>query len=619
MPDDRLAARFRMLEISAEPDPRFAERLYASLVADAGYRAPTRQPARSLWQLRRWLGLDGARTDSPTLRYLRLAIVAGLLAAAALGAALVASRFLMRPPVEQILQRSFATYDDLPAFEMMASVVDGDQIVHVRSDGTTVRWDLIEGRALGIGAGSFILTTEGGRRVGWMIRSGAWEEWVGEWPAATDLHLLTWLARSDAGDLTGRTPDERETCAAWADEGQATVLGGVADIVACGERRWWVDRETGLVLRYAFGERALAEATQLALEPVFDEAAFAFPPPAGPTTPRVASAVPTATPAATPSAASAPSPSSPVTLTATLARVVLDGDGAFNPVLALRPDGRPVIASFTRSTGELRVVSCTDPTCQAPPVLARLPTHAYGLDMALSATGLPIMAVAQETGTVALVRCVDETCAAGSTFQPLGDGATFLAALALVDELPRVVVRNPDGLVVYVCGDPACDEHRAVVLDPDPGGDPNSIRVATTPESGVVAVHALPSGEVRVASCLDRACGEVSHAVVDSGGHDLLTAGVAVAADESILVPYYHSGSLRLARCDDPTCREPSITELDVATTEWWTPIGITLEPKPSIFYWSPTSRQKHLALCDDDSLRGAAAPDRGRRLARQR
>ena len=82
------------LDRPADPDPRFADRLYHTLAVELGYRSRP-QPR-------------GLRAP---LRLAYLAAMLGLLAAAALGALLVTGQMLRQQPSE-LVRLSQAVYDD---------------------------------------------------------------------------------------------------------------------------------------------------------------------------------------------------------------------------------------------------------------------------------------------------------------------------------------------------------------------------------------------------------------------------------------------------------------------------------------------------------------------------
>jgi hypothetical protein len=265
MAEDRLFATFRSLDGSVDPDADFGERLFETLAVELGYRAPVRGRGTLLRRLRPVFALAAAVA-------LLLAFLVGLL--------FVGSRLAPQPSVEELITRSQRTYDDLPPFAMTVRFDDPAK-ARFLSDGTSVRFEIVEGNYRGLPAGSWILR-DGEREVR-LVGSDFFGPSGSPVVAYADLNELTWMRRNAAGEiiLKANTPPPLETCPEWQHGGSEVIAGRAADVVACGDRRFWVDRGSGLVVRFDDGPQVRAVVTELDMAPSLDPALFAFEAPPG--------------------------------------------------------------------------------------------------------------------------------------------------------------------------------------------------------------------------------------------------------------------------------------------------------------------------------------------------
>ena len=600
--DDRLFALFDQLEGQAvPPDRAFQERLLERL------RLETRS--------RRGGFVLGPIALPQGYRPAALAVVFALLMLAALLTALIGSRLLLRPSVEDTLRLSHETYESLPPFEMAAHVAQGNQAVRIVTDGQVLRWELLDGYAWGIEPRSYVLTDRDGRREGYLSHENAWVRFDGLWPMYGDMHLLTWLHRTDAGDVEGPIATAEEDCAAWADGGPGTVLGRVADVVACAERRWWVDHDTGIVLRYAIGDEVQEEATSFTTEPEIPTGLLAMEPPPSLASPSPSpDALPGPTPicvaaecgpTASPTAAS----SSPVSAAVgSFDRVQLPLAGSLKPDLALRDDGTAVVTVLAQQADqslELRLISCRDLICSARGEVASLLPDAFVSDVAVTLQGVPLIVAATFDGDVAFVRCLDRECAQRPAVTAL-PGRVENAAVGIavrgdgLDDLARIVVAEADaGLVAILCQDDLCESPKRVGLDGT--AHPTAMSVRAASDGRIVVAYALPTGEVRLAICTDAECSAVRTVTVATGGIDTITAALALTKTGIPVVAYYRVDEVRVTRCVDVECSAVRTATIDRVENIWWSPIAIALTPDPVVLYWWPTEpRDPRLAICTD-------------------
>ncbi len=250
MTEERLLRAFSELDISAMPDPAFADRLYQSLTAELGLEPaakgatnPVVMPAQPVT---RWLTGAPGRRRSAVLSLLAAAL---LLLATLAGALLIAgSRPEPRTPLEGV-ERSRAAYAQAPAVrfviedDMGATTVTGDGRGTWRSES----WDMTPG--------SYSLY-DGPRTAWYDATTRAWRMTPvenGGPPFPFNTHF-TWTDISYP-DLVATLDPVACTDAVAAPP--MTIAGRETDGIACPKVKmtYWVDTETGLVLRAeaAFG------------------------------------------------------------------------------------------------------------------------------------------------------------------------------------------------------------------------------------------------------------------------------------------------------------------------------------------------------------------------------
>ena len=250
MPEDRVLRAFRRFDVPLDPDPAFAEALYGQLVAELAVATRPGPGGR----LRRF-ALRTAAASRPweapwAWQPVAVVVAAGLLAAALLGALLVAG-WLSRPDPLALVERSRAVTAHPPPFAMTIRSPDG-QRWRVASDGSGT-WRIDD---LGMNPGAYTLFD--GTRTGW------YEPSLREWlvgPAAPGMPPfplngeLSWVRWDNDADPPGFEPVPCPD-AAWLDRG--AVASREADHVRCpaADLDYWIDTETGLVLRMEAGEGA---------------------------------------------------------------------------------------------------------------------------------------------------------------------------------------------------------------------------------------------------------------------------------------------------------------------------------------------------------------------------
>lgn len=229
--------------------------------------------------------------------------------------------------------------------------------------------------------------------------------------------------------------------------------------------------------------------------------------------------------------------------------------------VAVRNDGRPIIAYYDRTNDDLRLYDCTTSSCAGGS--ARVLDAGSSLDrqvaIAIRANGLPIVAYA-----------------------------------------------SIQGLRVYDCGNTSCSSGTARTLDPGPGiglGASIAMRANGRPLIGYIA---FTGGEIRAYDCADSACSGGTVRVIDDAVSVSLNAGqrtaVAVASSGQAWIAYQDAtlGDARIARCVNDACdTSPTLITLDAANNVGaWIAMDLTPAGAPVVTYHDATDTALKLAIC---------------------
>jgi peroxiredoxin len=269
MTDDRPFGSFGLLDRPVEPDPAFADRLYASLAGDLGFRpvAPREMVVRRL------------RGAWPAVRMAYVAATLGLLLIAAFVAALAGSQLHLALSAEEIVAASQAAELDPPPFDMTSRSDDG-RVMRVATDGYgawRIEW-----------------------LSGWEMPDGTFEVRAGGQRGFYDPEFNTWTIGADdrgggialgltwerpRGPRAAGAPPDWFQCPSWRRLDDDIVAGRPAYHLACDGREFWVDTESSLLMAVSGPSGDLAgftgRATALAIRPAFTAETFAMNGPRG--------------------------------------------------------------------------------------------------------------------------------------------------------------------------------------------------------------------------------------------------------------------------------------------------------------------------------------------------
>ncbi|MGI9188032.1 MAG: collagen-like triple helix repeat-containing protein [Gaiellales bacterium] len=232
--------------------------------------------------------------------------------------------------------------------------------------------------------------------------------------------------------------------------------------------------------------------------------------------------------------------------------------------ITIGTDGLPVVAYFTTATRDLLLVHCTSATCStasAPITVASAGWVGEYVDIAVGTDGRPVMAYYDRTnGDVEFARCADAVCTSASA-------STF--ATANSDGLGTSIAIGGDGLPVITYGDTTgksanlihctamdCSTTDATVVL---ATDPNAIAFTSVAigSDGLPAVsfYRYQQYDLGYAHCATVTCASNSTATLLTdgivGGYSTLAFGVdgraviaSTRAGVSPTIPFVHCGSI---------------------------------------------------------------------------
>lgn len=202
-------------------------------------------------------------------------------------------------------------------------------------------------------------------------------------------------------------------------------------------------------------------------------------------------------------------------------RVIKLATGAVGPVdFVLDADDNPVLIFRQVPDQTVQVLRCVDAACAAPPTVSDIGAG-IGASLALTSTGLPVVAIANSEGTIRVVTCDDRACTGsssrvpGQTVFPQGNCSTCLAPSLMLDSNDRPVVAyylqgggptTPDvGLTLLQCGNRSCTSNnvRQVV---EAGAFGNASLILDSADRAVLSYIDLNGGGLKLARCFDASC-----------------------------------------------------------------------------------------------------------------
>jgi hypothetical protein len=236
--------------------------------------------------------------------------------------------------------------------------------------------------------------------------------------------------------------------------------------------------------------------------------------------------------------------------------------------IAIGTDGNPVVAYFDNTTTDLMVAKCQNPACTGSPVITTVEASAdivgYYAGIAVRADGRPIIAYADiTTNDLKVAACVNAACTGTATITTLdAAGATgFYPSLAL----------GRDGLAAIAYFDGTSNDLRfARCVSADCTGVPTLStldaygNVGTYASVGiagngapVIAEWDSTKFDLRIVACGTATCsGRVSATTIDAEFDAGYQPALAIGADGFPVITHYDTANLdlRFAKCASYTC-----------------------------------------------------------------
>ncbi len=237
--------------------------------------------------------------------------------------------------------------------------------------------------------------------------------------------------------------------------------------------------------------------------------------------------------------------------------------------VTLGADGFPVISISILNNG-LRFVKCQNVACSLSTTAILEPGNLGVTDHSLvvPADGRPLIAYFDGTaGDLKYVRCGDSACASGNQFAIVDSAGTVgrSPALTLVNGLPQIAY-NVDSLSLRLalCSTIDCSSATFKSLAPENASHVGIM--AARDGSALIAYMAdtTTTDALKVAKCSNAACVAVTLTVIDQISGTSLGQGVKIraGADGLPVMSYldFTASSVKLARCSRADCSASTVT-----------------------------------------------------------
>lgn len=270
------------------------------------------------------------------------------------------------------------------------------------------------------------------------------------------------------------------------------------------------------------------------------------------------------------------------------------GHYGFDTSMAIRADGRPIIAYWHSDFQDLRVFDCADTACSAGEIRT-LDSHqmvGYDPSIIVGADMTPLISYTfNDLEHLRLFDCVDQNCTGGGYITLDNTGARGFPTHAMImrnDGRPIIVYRDTasGALMLYDCATSDCTIGTSRVLDAT--GDSYSASIALlVDDSPFVAYSIQPPGggrDLRLLRCLDPTCAATAIETItdDDAGQ---TPDVIIRPDGNPLVVYHDVSNGDLVLYDVDLSLVPGGHPIPVPTrTPWPTPTSTpTNTPTPTL------------------------------------
>jgi hypothetical protein len=244
--------------------------------------------------------------------------------------------------------------------------------------------------------------------------------------------------------------------------------------------------------------------------------------------------------------------------------------------VAIRPDGRPILARDGGSLWDCADVDCTSGT-------SRNLNLGVDASMALRSDGLAVVAVGSGS-TQLLVICNDATCT-GRTQRSLDSGSigTFSGVALRADNSPMVSYFDfTSGQArLYACNDATCASGSVRNLTTGPSFTPSGVRMRPN-GTAVVALRNYFGNPHGLYDCNDATCSSGTVRSLGAGQSIRFLLGLAVRADNR---PLLLNGGPVLHDCNDAACSSATDRPIDSGEPISASAIALRADGRPLIVY----------------------------------
>jgi hypothetical protein len=292
--------------------------------------------------------------------------------------------------------------------------------------------------------------------------------------------------------------------------------------------------------------------------------------------------------------------------------------------IAVGIDGRPLVAHYDATNGDLKVTRCLNVSCTVVTSTAPVTVGDSGAEpsIKIGPDGLPLIAYIRNPSVfppepqhrLVVAACTDMACTAAVTTVHDTAAARVDAVGGIAygaDGLPLIVyetvVSGVRQLKALHCQDLRCVTGTVAALDRvDSFSDP--ALTAGSDGLGLISYFDAGSGDLKVAHCNNASCSSVTSSVVDQLGDTGRFSSITVGGDGLGLIAYHaangDAGSdLRVAHCADLTCS--SATTRTVASggfAGWFTSIAAGPTGYGVVSHHNRSSRTLQVATCHNAS-----------------
>ncbi len=246
--------------------------------------------------------------------------------------------------------------------------------------------------------------------------------------------------------------------------------------------------------------------------------------------------------------------------------LVSDDFSGMYPAIQVRPDGRPIIVHFDRVDDDLEIYDCHDPGCASGERrIIDYNTGFYGLatSLALRLDGRPIVAYWNSVGLdLNAYDCADAACSSGAirVLDDSPDTGRAPSILVGLDGEPLIAYwkLSSEVLRVFDCADAGCAGGTRLTLDYDPSESFSPHGIALRPDGTPVIIYRdRINAALHLMDCHDATCSSRTERVLDDSG-EFYEGSVTILYDGAPFIAYRQvapeGNMLKLLRCLDPGC-----------------------------------------------------------------